>query len=487
MVKRREATESTAPSEGTKQKPKATPTLSQIKSDKLTLLANQYWSPHSVDSHLPFNPDIIVDIYNNDIIRHDSYIRNIIMLEFSQFLENYLWPNFFSAESSTHAHLMSIVVMANEKFRERVDVWAVFRKRPEHFPVFFQKVLEKCLSDDNLTPTVGREQTALILFLNHCFNSMEVEICREQTKKLVSLGMWACLQPKRREAELEAIPQWKRFWKKLQKKDKPEMKKQLDFERHFLQSLMVKFIGVLESIPEEGAVSKQTVHYCERFMEFLIDLEALLPTRRFFNTVLDDCHLVVRCALAPLVRRQEGTLFLQLLDTLKFYSRFEINDETGDALTDHDMTQNHYLKIVSLQRAAFAKFPALKLFALANVAAVDTREQLVKHFSTLEEKDLREIATYLNLLPESKDDGFQWHRGDLQFLRELLVSRHERRISQLDALNDMPLYPTGNTYLHFNQTHSDRFSTIRSNLSVWYSEPISIHLIDSIKPKSSDI
>lgn len=442
MVKRKNTKEST-PTDGNKQKAKAAPTLSQIKSDKLTLLANQYWSPHSVDTHLSFNPDIIDDIYNNDIIKHDSYIRNIIMLEFSQYLENYLWPN-FTIESSTHAHLMSIVVMANEKFRERVDAWSVFRKRPDNFPVFFQKILEKCLSEEKLTATVAREQTALVLFLNHCFNSMEVELCREQTKKLVSLGMWACLQPKRREAELEAIPQWKRFWKKLQKKDKPEMKKQLDFERHFLQRLMIKFIGVLESIPEKGTISMQMVHYCERFMEFLIDLEALLPTRRFFNTVLDDCHLVVRCALASLVRRSEGTLFLQLLDTLKFYSRFEINDETGDALTDHDMTQNHYSKIVSLQRAAFAKFPALKLFALANVAAVDTREQLAKHFNTLEENDLKQIATYLNLLPENNEGGgFQWHRDDLQFLRELLISRHERRISQLDALNDMPLYPTG--------------------------------------------
>lgn len=34
---------------------------------------------------------------------------------------------------------------------------------------------------------------------------------------------------------------------------------------------------------------------------------------------------------------------------LKFYSRFEINDESGDALTDHDMTQIHYSKIISLQ------------------------------------------------------------------------------------------------------------------------------------------
>lgn len=428
-------------------KGKAAPTVAQIKADKLTALANQYWSPHSVDSRLPFDSIVIDDIYTNEIIKHDSYTRNIIMLEFSQYLENYLWPN-YTSETRSQAHLMSIVVMANEKFRERVDAWAVFRKKPEYFPTFFQKVLEQCVSDETFTTNIAREQTALILFLNHCFNSMEVELCREQTKKLVSLSMWACLQPNRREAELEAIPQWKRFWKKLQKKDKPEMKKQLDFERHFLQRLMVKFIGILESIPEKGSISMQTVHYCERFMEFLIDLEALLPTRRFFNTVLDDCHLVVRCALAPLLRRQEGMLFLQLLDTLKFYSRFEINDETGDALTDHDMTQNHYSKIVSLQKAAFAKFPSLKLFALTNVAAVDTREQLEKHFNSLEGKDLKKIAVYLNLLPENKDDdSLHWHRDDDQFIRELLISRHERRISQLDALNDMPLYPTGNDYI----------------------------------------
>lgn len=34
---------------------------------------------------------------------------------------------------------------------------------------------------------------------------------------------------------------------------------------------------------------------------------------------------------------------------LKFYARFEISEETGDPLTDHDMTQSHYEKITSLQ------------------------------------------------------------------------------------------------------------------------------------------
>lgn len=425
---------------------KSAPTLAQIKSDKLTLLANQYWSPHTVADHLPFDPQILCDIYKSDIMKTESTMRNIIMLEFSQYLESYLWPN-FDGTNCTHEHIMPIVMMSNEKFRERVDVWLVFRKLPAHFAAFFRRVLELCVADTKFTPIVAKEQTALILFLTHCFNSMEVELCREQTKKLISLGMWACLQPKRRDAELAATPQWKRFWKKLQKKEKSD--ERIQFERHFLQRLMVKFINVLESIPAEEFVLFETIRYCERFLGLVIDLEALLPTRRFFNTVLDDCHLVVRCALAPLVQRAEGQLFVQLLDTLKFYSRFEINDETGDALTDHDMTQIHYSKITSLQRAAFARFPALKMFALTNVAAVDTRTTLEKHFSALSGDNLRQIAVYLNLVPDDNDaNEYNWHRSDVEFLRELLISRHERRVSQLDALNDMPLYPTGSFVAH---------------------------------------
>ncbi|XP_062564583.1 RNA helicase aquarius isoform X2 [Armigeres subalbatus] len=131
-----------------------------------------------------------------------------------------------------------------------------------------------------------------------------------------------------------------------------------------------------------------------------------------------------------------------LLDMLKFYARFEINDETGDPLTDHDMTQIHYSKIKALQKAAFAKFPDLRLFALSNVANVDTRESLEKHFGALDGRSLKEIACYLNLVPEQLEAPFDWHRVDEPFLRELLISRHERRVSQLDSLNEMPLYPT---------------------------------------------
>lgn len=157
-------------------------------------------------------------------------------MEFNRYLENFLWPNFNNDSSSVH--LMSMIFLLNEKFRERIEVWKVFETNAENFPCLFNKVLVKCLEDidiQNATALNVREQTALLIFLNNCFRSMEVELCREQVKKLVSLSMWTCLQPKRREQELNAIPEWKKYWKKLQKRDKPEMKEKLEWERHFLQ------------------------------------------------------------------------------------------------------------------------------------------------------------------------------------------------------------------------------------------------------------
>lgn len=106
---------------------------------------------------------------------------------------------------------------------------------------------------------------------------------------------------------------------------------------------------------------------------------------------------------------------------LKFYARFEINDETGDCLSEHEMMQMHYKKITSLQKAAFIKFPGLRDFALSNVATVDSRESLEKHFGDLDVDALKEIACYLNLVPEDLAPPFDWHRLDEEFLRNLLV------------------------------------------------------------------
>jgi len=65
------------------------------------------------------------------------------------------------------------------------------------------------------------------------------------------------------------------------------------------------------------------LNYCERFLEMLIDLETSLPTRRFFHVVLDDVHLINRCYLAYLSKRDEGHLFKQV-NFLKFNLNTEV-------------------------------------------------------------------------------------------------------------------------------------------------------------------
>lgn len=44
----------------------------------------------------------------------------------------------------------------------------------------------------------------------------------------------------------------------------------------------------------------------------MIDIEAQLPTRRFFNAVMDGAHVVVKSQLSSLVNREEGKLFEQV-------------------------------------------------------------------------------------------------------------------------------------------------------------------------------
>lgn len=415
------------------------PTVEEIKDDRITQLAAEFWAPSTVGYHKPFDPKIVEIIYEQEIMGSNFNIRRIMMLEVSQYLESYLWPNYL-ADVSSHSHMMSIVIMMNEKFRERVDAWMSIKKAPEHAEPFLTQVFHACLEEDKQLSFL--EKTSLIQFLTNTFNSIEVELIREQIKKLLSLSSWSCLHKNRRDQELARAPKWQKYYKKLMKKE-DEKGSEADWQRRFLYKLMLSFLDDLEKLPTEGPIESDVIHYCERFLEFMIDLEASLPTRRFFNVLLDDCQLVLRCTVSALTKREEGDLFRRLLDLVKFYARFEINDVTGDPLTDAQMSQMHYDSVHALQKVVFAKHPSLREFSLRNVSSVDTRESILKYFSKLNNDDLREVTAYLNLVPpKCRDSVENWYRTDPEFLLELLAYRHEKHISQLDEINIMPLYPT---------------------------------------------
>jgi len=137
-------------------------------------------------------------------------------------------------------------------------------------------------------------------------------------------------------------------------------------------------------------------------------------------------------------------LFIQLLDILKFYSQFEINDFTGYSLSDGDMTKMHYSNIKQLQLIAFSKFSdELKELALSNVGKIENRNILKKYIDDLDEETLHELCEEVGIRVNSFIDEKETFSQNL--LKEVFISKYEKRPSQIERINEMPLYPDENT------------------------------------------
>ena len=81
-------------------------------------------------------------------------------------------------------------VMVNEKFRENVPAWDGFVGGPEKFAAFFGAVLAL---RGNAAGWQTHERVTYLLFIIHCFQSLEQEAVRKQALQLVSLPLWRAL------------------------------------------------------------------------------------------------------------------------------------------------------------------------------------------------------------------------------------------------------------------------------------------------------
>nr|XP_039251484.1 RNA helicase aquarius-like [Styela clava] len=424
-----------------KQSARLAPTTEQMLFDPLTKLASKHWSNEALEKSEKFQSSIIEKVFSTEIVGKEFIPRRLMMLEFSRYLENYLWPN-FTPETSTHAFVMSIVCMVNEKRRESVPAWEVFIEKPEHFGHFFTEVMKIVLNSEH--PIIQR--TVCIVFLNHCYNSIEVDVVRLRTLRTLTLGCWKCLLPERLESELKKSTKLKKLWKSIAKKDakaSDDENEKSEFDRSFLRKLMDHFLTLLFSTN----MNDEAIDHCQRFLQLMIDLDSCLVTRRNFNTLLDDAQFVVRCRQSQLYKNDD--VFSQLVENLAAYAVFEVNDLTGEALTEQEMLTAHYDRMQKLQRCAFSKFPNLKEFALGTVVHNDKREALNKHFGALSLEEMKKLCDQIVMRVSEEDDK--------RIILEMLINKYERRPSQLEAINRLPLYPTEKVLWDENLTKTENF------------------------------
>ena len=169
----------------------------QIAADKLTKIADENWSTAAESKPKPpaFKSSVVDQIYTSELCGNldtAPKLKRVMLLEISQYLENYLWPN-FDEETATFQHVMSIILMVNEKFREGVSAWDCFKQHEEAFPGFFNRVV---------TLKQGRqfrqhEKVSFLMFAINAFQSLENAAVRARVLKLASLPLWHALSKNR--------------------------------------------------------------------------------------------------------------------------------------------------------------------------------------------------------------------------------------------------------------------------------------------------
>uniref|UniRef100_A0A915LBP5 Intron-binding protein aquarius n=1 Tax=Meloidogyne javanica TaxID=6303 RepID=A0A915LBP5_MELJA len=291
----------------------------------------------------------------------------------------------------------------------------------------------------------------LVLMINEKLRE-QVEFVRQEVGKLCSLPILVNLLPSQRNSLFEKNPKLKKYWVKMEQKFQqlpPEEFEKIDFSRRLLWRLLQRLKRTVDFIDDESKdLEIDAVTYCERLLSFLIDLEAQLTTRRFFNSLLHSSHILTHCCLSQFIRSEHGSLFCELFSMLKFYARFEIDELSGQQLLQAEVTKRHYEFVSQLQAAAF-KFLNEKLteFCLLPVGSVDSSKFLREQLGSLSCDDLYKLAEFLNLVPslsekeENLVDNYCRY-DDPNYLIEAIIFVCERRPSQLQRLNAEPLYPS---------------------------------------------
>jgi intron-binding protein aquarius len=473
------------------------PSVQSILQDSLTKISLEYWAPGNAQKK-PFSASIIEQIYSEEIGGSEAATSRLVLLELSFYLENYLWPN-YTPGTCTYAHLMSIVLMINEKCRESVPAWDCFKSDKTRAQLLLVELLA-LRAHESMTM---KDRAQYVIFLVNLFQSIWNEVVQPVVVRLVSIPIWCNLIESKRAHLFESHSRLNKTWSAVQKLhatafseagatdqsattnssamdvDAPEaggskpkkgskakkassskaIKSEsndgdawkqvcapgsmvpIDLERNFLVYILNDYFTHLNSIEANGAaVDPQLVHYLERFLELQIDLLNQLPTRRFYRTLFESSHFIILSKASPFYNLEQGKLFKQLLSILHFYEHFEIDDFTGEALTDAQVSDSHYKTVQRAQSTAFKHFvPELRRFALTNVASVDTRSALLKWLEPLTNEQLADFCTRLDLI--GAHGVLNSPELDRERLLDVFIAHLERRQSQIDAINAKSLYP----------------------------------------------
>ncbi|KAJ0422561.1 hypothetical protein BJY00DRAFT_279765 [Aspergillus carlsbadensis] len=362
--------------------------------------------------------------------------RSLLTLENLNVLEKFLWPTY--TEDASNYHVLLIALIVGVKQREHLPIWDTFSGRPDDFSNLFHRILS--MSIDQSLATFSRLST--LSFMISAFQSLENVLIRKECAPLVSISVWHNLHSEdARERVLGKAPNLKKAWRAAAKRydaGDEAVKAKMRFERSWLYTLLLDFLRRLNGPEKDQA---DNLRYCERFLEFLVDLESQLPTRRYVNTLLRDLHLLPVIRLAQMYRTPENALFRDFYNLLKHFTAFAINDYTGEALSSQAVYDTHCQDLAQLQRTSMKHFKEkLTILALSNYGSMEQRSELEGQLSLLDDSELQSLCSHLGFRTSYPKQANV--TSDRALYMEVLLSFYERTIPFQEAASHLSVVPT---------------------------------------------
>ncbi|KAM3502169.1 hypothetical protein MY10362_005039 [Beauveria mimosiformis] len=344
--------------------------------------------------------------------------KSLLLLESLQTLESY-------TEEASNIHVLLMALIINVKRREHLETWPLFEQEPEEFSSFFRRVLSLTL-DRTLATTI---RTNLLCFLIHAFQTLDSGIVRRECAPLVSIGIWHNISTdQKRDRLLNQTTQLRKSWRAAQKR----------FDAG------------------DDAIKAQQDLYCERFIEFVTDLQSQLPTRRYFNALQHDLNLIPAIRLSPMYNDGANGLFRDLQALLAHFTYFSIDDQTGAQLTREEAYESHCKALGKLQRTALKYFKEkLTVLALSNYGSIDRREELNTLLETLSDDEVASLAGYLGIRTKYPEDLKLPSGRQLQI--ECMLSTFERKKTFQELAQTMSIVPTEKTLFDASFQRADSY------------------------------
>ncbi|CZR59201.1 related to NAM7-nonsense-mediated mRNA decay protein [Phialocephala subalpina] len=431
----------------------ARPTVADVEGDDgFAQLAKTHWLKKTKKTT---KVKVKQDVLKNEIwevLEKDGFpFKSLLVLENLQILESYLWPGF--SEDSSNIHILLIVLIANVKTREHLPVWDIFTDNSAEFSGLFRRVLSMTL-DTTLSPTI---RTYLLCFVITSFQSLDSGIVRKECAPLVSISVWHNMSTeKKRERKLDQSVQLRKAWRAAAKRydaADEETKPRLRFERAWLFTLVLDFLNQLYNEKSKS----ENIRYCERFVEFLSDLQSQLPTRRYVNTLLQDLNILSAIRLSPAFNDEDNSLLRDLYALLKHYTYFSIDDHTGIQHTRTEAYEKHCATLASLQRTALKHFKEkLTILALSNYGSIDKRSELEGHLEALTDEEVTQLCELLEFRTSYPSSTHVV--ADRRFLTEVLLSGHEKRKTFQETARDLSILPTELTLFEPTLLRNDSYN-----------------------------